>query len=69
VVLIYCVHKSSVASLVMEMAYGFNIKSNEDRFLRATVAAVESTTRAMVPGAFLVDIIPMRALTSELTFK
>ena len=50
----------------MEMAYGFDVKSNEDRFLRATVAAIKSTTRVMVPGAFLVDTIPMRALTSEL---
>lgn len=44
----------------MEMTYGINITSNEDKFLRAAVEAVDITTRAMIPGTFLVDIIPMR---------
>ena len=52
---------SAVAALVMEMTYGLNITNNEDKFLRAALEAVEITTRAMVPGAFLVDTIPIRA--------
>ena len=56
-VLIY----SAVASLVMEMTYGFKVTSNEDQFLRAAMKATNLATRAAVPGAFLVDIIPMRA--------
>lgn len=45
----------------MEMTYGLNITSNEDRFLRAAMDVVELTTRVMIPGAFLVDTIPIRA--------
>ena len=45
----------------MEMTYGFHVANNKDRFLRTTVEAVETATRAMIPGAFLVDIIPIRA--------
>jgi hypothetical protein len=45
----------------MEMTYGLEIVNNEDQFLRAAIDAADTTTRAMVPGAFLVDIIPIRA--------
>ena len=45
----------------MEMAYGINVKSNEDRFLRAAVEAAEVAKRAVVPGTFLVDAIPICA--------
>ena len=44
----------------METTYGLNITNNEDRFLRAVVEAAEAGTRAMIPGAFLVDIVPIR---------
>lgn len=49
----------AVAALVMEMTYGLNIENNEDQFLRAAVEAVDSATIAMVPGKFLIDVIPM----------
>lgn len=52
---------SAIAALVMEMTYGLNITSNEDRFLRTAIEAIEVATRAMVPGKYLVDIIPIRA--------
>ena len=52
---------SAIAALVMEMTYGLHVADNKDRFLRATVEAMEITTRAMIPGAFLVDTIPIRA--------
>ncbi|KAF9642534.1 cytochrome P450, partial [Thelephora ganbajun] len=52
--------KFTVAALVLEMTYGFNIKSHEDKFLRAAEQAVEYAERGLVPGAFLVDTIPMR---------
>ena len=44
----------------MEMTYGLNITNDKDRFLQAAIEASGTATRAMVPGAFLVDIIPMR---------
>jgi hypothetical protein len=49
----------------MEMTYGLNVTSNEDRFLRAAVEAVRSTLRVMVPGAFLVDVIPIRTFPAD----
>ena len=45
----------------MEMTYGISIVNNENRFLRATAVAVEILSRVLVPGAFLVDSIPIRA--------
>ena len=56
---------SAIAALVMGMTYGLDITSNEDRFLRAAIEALKSTLRVMVPGAFLVDIIPMRAFRTD----
>ena len=52
---------SSLASLVMEMTYGMEITSKDDRILRAAVEALDLTNRVMVPGAFLVDTVPIRA--------
>ena len=45
----------------MEMTYGFNITSNKDKFLRAAVDALELSNKAVIPGAFLVDTLPIRA--------
>ena len=52
---------STVGALVMEMTYGLNITNNKDQFLQALVEATGIIARVLVPGAFLVDIIPMRA--------
>jgi len=43
----------------MEMTYGMDIKSHEDKFLQAADRALEHLEKAMVPGAFLVDAIPI----------
>ena len=45
----------------MEMTYGVDIKSEDDRFLRVALEALEFVNKAGVPGAFLVDVIPIRA--------
>ena len=45
----------------MEMTYGMDITSKEDRFLLAAGEALDIVNRTAVPGAFLVDIIPTRA--------
>ena len=45
----------------MEMTYGMDITSKDDRFLRAAMEGLDITNRAMVPGAFLVDTVPIRA--------
>ena len=43
----------------MEMTYGMDIKSHEDRFLQTVEKAMEHFWSAVVPGAFLVDTLPM----------
>ena len=45
----------------MEMTYGMNIANSQDRFLRAAAEASEILAKAFIPGAFLVDTIPMCA--------
>jgi len=45
----------------MEMTYGMDIKSHEDRFLQAAERAMAHFESAIVPGAFLVDTIPIRS--------
>jgi hypothetical protein len=51
---------STVAALLMEVTYGMNITSHEDKFLRASDAGMELTKRVLVPGTFLVDTVPIR---------
>ena len=45
----------------MGMTYGISIVNNENRFLRAMIAAVDTVSRVLVPGKFLVDSIPICA--------
>lgn len=50
---------SVTGAVVMEMAYGMEIKSHEDKFLQAAERATEHFEDAIVPGAFLVDSFPI----------
>jgi len=43
----------------MEMTYGMDIKSHEDKFLQAAERALEYFERAIIPGTFLVDTLPI----------
>jgi hypothetical protein len=43
----------------MSMAYGIQIKDTNDPFINLAEAAVKSASEASVPGAFLVDVIPI----------
>ena len=45
----------------MEMTYGINVTSKEDRFLRVAAEALDFLNRVMIPGEFLVDTLPIRA--------
>lgn len=51
---------SFVTSLIMEMTYGIDITNTQEQFLRATVEVLPFLNKVLVPGAFLVDIIPIR---------
>lgn len=54
---------SVISALVMEITYGFDIKSHDDEFLQAAKRAMEYAERAMTPGTFLVDTFPIRAFS------
>jgi len=43
----------------MEMTYGMEIESHEDKFLQAAERAMEHLEGAVIPGAFLVDAFPI----------
>jgi len=43
----------------MEITYGMDIKSHEDKFLQAAERIVDLIGRAVEPGAFLVDTFPI----------
>jgi len=43
----------------MEITYGMEIKSHEDKFLQAAERALEHLESAMIPGGFLVDTFPI----------
>ena len=45
----------------MSITYGIDIKSADDRFLNASLEATHTIVAALVPGKFLVDVIPMCA--------
>lgn len=49
----------TVGALIMEMTYGINIATREDKYLQAVEVAMDGLKRAAVPGAFLVDTIPI----------
>ncbi|KAF9645995.1 cytochrome P450 [Thelephora ganbajun] len=46
-------------SLIMSIAYGLDVRSVDDPYLKATTEAMEGVKLAVVPGAFLVDIFPI----------
>jgi hypothetical protein len=55
-------------ALIMDITYGIDIKSHEDQFLQAAERAMDCAEKTMVPGAFLVDTIPIRASTASSRF-
>jgi hypothetical protein len=52
---------SVTGALIMEITYGLDIKSHEDKFLQTAEHAAEYMKRVMVPGAFLVNTFPIRS--------
>ena len=52
--------RSMPGAIALSIAYGIDSKSADDQFLRANIEASHAATAAMVPGKFLVDVIPIR---------
>lgn len=55
---------SVTGALIMEITYGMNIESHEDKFLRTAERALDYIKKVLVPGAFLVDTFPIRSSRS-----
>ena len=55
----------------MSIAYGIDSKSADDRFLKANIEASHAVSATLVPGKWLVDVIPIRACvcTQTVTHK
>jgi len=56
---------SLTGSLMLSIAYGVNIESESDRFFAASEDAMAAVDIAMLPGAFLVDVLPIRTNSSR----
>lgn len=48
--------------------YNIDVKDTKDRFLQIAEMAVKSVTEAAVPGAFLVDILPVCVCLESLIY-
>ncbi|KAJ7730976.1 putative monooxygenase [Mycena maculata] len=50
--------KLRIGAIIIRIAYGHYISSDEDSFLKLGIATMQNFDRAVAPGAWLVDIIP-----------
>ena len=50
---------SASGALIMEITYGMDIKSHEDKYLQTAVRALDHLGDAFTPGKFLVDTLPI----------
>ena len=48
-----------MGSAIMSMTYGVDVKENDDPLIALAEAALKSTAESILPGAFLVDMIPI----------
>lgn len=48
----------------MDVTYGIKVADKEDKYVTIAEAAIESASRAGVPGAYLVDFFPVRECIS-----
>lgn len=51
------------AGLILNIAYGYNVRDCEDPFVAIADAATRNTVKAGGPGAMLCDMFPMCKLT------
>ena len=49
----------------MSMTYGIQIKGTNDPFINLAEAVMKSASEAIIPGAFLIDVIPILKYVPE----
>jgi len=59
---------SLTGSLTLSVAYGLNVKSESDKFYAASKDAMDAVNVAVVPGNFLVDVLPIRMNFGQVMF-
>lgn len=52
--------QSVTGSAILQMAYGYRPADDSDELMTLITQAMEEFSAALVPGAFLVDFIPLR---------
>jgi hypothetical protein len=57
--------ESLSGSLNLSIAYGVNIESENDKFYSASEEAMAAVDIALMPGAFLVDLFPIRMCSCQ----
>jgi hypothetical protein len=50
----------TTGAIILMIAYGYSVKNNNDYLLDVVEAAVTAFSQCMDPGAYLVDMIPLR---------
>ena len=50
---------STFAASIMKIAYGIDVKDSDDPYISIAEEALNGIVEAAVPGAFLVDLLPI----------
>ena len=62
---LYFLRISLVGSTTLSMTYSIKVQPYNDPYIKIAEEAVESISELMIPGAFLVDIIPILKYVPE----
>ena len=57
---------SATAGVILKITYGYDVQGSNDPLVNIAEAAVRGFSQATVPGAWLVDILPICESESQL---
>ncbi|KAG6332027.1 hypothetical protein ID866_7060 [Astraeus odoratus] len=57
--------RTTIGTIMLSITYGYQAKEEKDYFIELTDQVADIFTKATVPGAFLVDVIPMLMYVPE----
>jgi hypothetical protein len=52
---------STAGAIILKITHGYQVSENEDPLIALAETTMEEFSKAVVPGAFLVDFLPWRA--------
>ena len=58
-------HTSLVGSTIVSMTYSINVQPHDDSYVKIAEEALDAISELLIPGAFLVDIIPILKYVPE----